>query len=116
MQTENAPTTAQMPRRVLLIALLASAFLYTWRLGDAPVYLGGDEAHFAVHAKAIATDGRNLDGMFLPLFVNLWDPQGDQLPHDLKSALVPTDALLSDGAGAPSATAHRDDAAPADRA
>ncbi len=85
MQTDDTPTPTPIPRRVLLIALLASAFLYTGRLGDAPVYLGGDEAHFAVHAKAIATDGRNLDGMFLPLFFNLWDPQGDQQPHDLKT-------------------------------
>ncbi len=58
-----------------MFALIGSAYLFG--LGDAPVYLGGDEAHFAVGGYAIATTGRNLNGDFLPLFFNLTDPQGD---------------------------------------
>jgi 4-amino-4-deoxy-L-arabinose transferase-like glycosyltransferase len=58
--------------------LLPSAFLYLYGLDRSPVYLGLDEAHFAVHARAIADTGRNLNGDLLPLFVNLADPLGDQ--------------------------------------
>jgi len=58
--------------------LLVCGVLYTWRLDYAPPYLGGDEAHFAVHGHAIATTGRSLDGTRLPLFVNLRDPQADR--------------------------------------
>jgi 4-amino-4-deoxy-L-arabinose transferase-like glycosyltransferase len=64
------------------LAVFGAVYLYG--LDHAPVYLGGDEAHFAVHGHAIAQDGRNLDGMRFPLFVNLWDPLGDQQPLDLK--------------------------------
>ena len=47
-------------------------------LGRAPVYFGGDEAHFAVVGHSLATTGRNLNGDFLPLFINLADPASDQ--------------------------------------
>lgn len=50
---------------------------YLFSLGSAPVYLGGDEAHFAIGGHSIATTGRNLNGDFLPLFFDLTDPQGD---------------------------------------
>ncbi len=53
-------------------------WLYLHQLDRAPVYLGLDEAHFAVHAHSIATTGRNLNGDLFPLFVNLADPRGDQ--------------------------------------
>jgi 4-amino-4-deoxy-L-arabinose transferase-like glycosyltransferase len=59
------------PNRVaapILLALLTAA-LYTWRLGDAPVYMGVDEMVFAVNGHAIATTGRDYyAGRFLPLF------------------------------------------------
>ncbi len=45
-------------------------------LADTPVYFGGDEAHFAVGAHAIATTGRNVNGDRWPVFVNLADPAG----------------------------------------
>jgi 4-amino-4-deoxy-L-arabinose transferase-like glycosyltransferase len=60
---------------ILVFVLVGIAYLFG--LGGAPVYLGGDEAHFAVGGYAIATTGRNLNGDFLPLFFNLTDPQGD---------------------------------------
>ena len=63
----------------LLGALVAvSAALYCVDLGRTPVALGGDEAHFGVEADSIAQSGRDLTGHFLPLFVNLADPLGDQ--------------------------------------
>ena len=55
----------------------AVAVAYLFDLGRTPVYLGGDEAHFAIGAQAIATSGRNLNGDVLPLFFNLVDPAGD---------------------------------------
>jgi hypothetical protein len=79
------PGVPRVSWRMVLAAITASAALYVWGLDNAPVYLGGDEAHFAVHGAAIARDGRNLDGMRFPLFVNLWDPKGDQTPTDLQS-------------------------------
>ena len=61
-----------------LVLLSASAWLYVHDLGRVPVYLGLDEAHFAVHGDAIARSGRNLNGDVLPLFISLADPLGDQ--------------------------------------
>jgi hypothetical protein len=55
----------------------STTLLYVWDLGRAPVYLGGDEAHFAVHADAVARTGRDLDGRVLPLLFSLADPLGD---------------------------------------
>jgi 4-amino-4-deoxy-L-arabinose transferase-like glycosyltransferase len=43
--------------------------VYLWRLHDAPMYLASDEAIIANDAYAIATTGRTLDGVFLPLYV-----------------------------------------------
>jgi 4-amino-4-deoxy-L-arabinose transferase-like glycosyltransferase len=62
-------------RRVLLPAALAAAvcILYFWRLNDAPMLIGGDEAYFALHARSIALTARDADGRFLPLFFQI-DP------------------------------------------
>lgn len=81
----DAVPARPVPWRLVFAAIAVSTAIYVWDLGNAPVYLGGDEAHFAVHGTAIARDGRNLDGMRFPLFVNLWDPLGDQRPGDLKT-------------------------------
>lgn len=52
------------------------AVVYLFDLGGAPVYFGGDEAHFAVGGHSLATTARNVNGDLLPLFVNLADPLG----------------------------------------
>src|SRR4051812_42214600 len=57
----------------LAIVLTAGA-VYVYRLGDAPLYLGGDEAQFAVHAQSIAATGRDANGRLFPVFVNITDP------------------------------------------
>lgn len=68
-------------QRAALVALLAaSTTFYAFGLDRAPVYLGGDEAHFAIGGYAIATTGRNVNGDRLPLFFNLEDPLGDPVP------------------------------------
>ena len=64
-------------RGVLVLVLAASTMLYVSRLDLAPVYLGGDEAHFAIGGHAIAQTGRNVNGDRWPLFFNLADPLGD---------------------------------------
>ena len=67
-----------LQRRFLLITAFALiAGLYVYDLADTPVYFGGDEAHFAVGAQAIAATGRNVNGDRWPLFFNLADPLGD---------------------------------------
>jgi len=58
-----------------VFALVATVYLFD--LGDAPVYFGGDEAHFAAIGHSLATTGRALNGDLLPLFVNLADPLGE---------------------------------------
>jgi 4-amino-4-deoxy-L-arabinose transferase-like glycosyltransferase len=58
----------------VIFALIAG--LYLFDLADTPVYFGGDEAHFAVGAHAIATTGRTINGDRLPVFFNLADPLG----------------------------------------
>jgi hypothetical protein len=60
--------------RLIVLLVGVTAFLYCWDLGGAPVYLGGDEAHFGVHAYSIAQTGRDLNGRMMPLFFNLSDP------------------------------------------
>lgn len=78
----NAPRRRAWVPVALLLA--ATTFLYTWDLAHAPVYFGGDEAHFAVHAYAIAHTGHDLDGRALPLLFSLADPMGD--PHNTAAA------------------------------
>src|SRR5262245_52489663 len=62
----------------LLLLIGATGAIYLHRLAEVPAYLGMDEAHFAVHAKALADTGRDLNGDPLPLFINLADPLGDR--------------------------------------
>ncbi len=58
-----------MTRRAAPLLLLALAsFFYLWRIGSAPVALASDEVIIANDAHALATTGRNLDGVFLPLY------------------------------------------------
>jgi 4-amino-4-deoxy-L-arabinose transferase-like glycosyltransferase len=57
----------------LAFGLVATAALYTYGLDRAPVYVGGDEAHFVSHAHAIAHTGRDLNGTRLPLFIQITD-------------------------------------------
>ncbi len=64
-------------RPVLGVVFALVAALYLFDLSNAPVYFGGDEAHFAAIGHSIATTGRNLRGDWLPLFVNLADPLGE---------------------------------------
>lgn len=67
---------------VRLIAIVAlSAALYTYQLDRVPAFLTLDEAHFSVHAHAIAQSGRNLNGQFLPMLISLEDPEGE--PYDV---------------------------------
>ena len=71
--------TDRITRRIVawvpcvLLGCLACA-LYGRAFGDTPAYLGGDEAHFAIHANAIASTGHDLNGQFMPLFFNVTDP------------------------------------------
>jgi 4-amino-4-deoxy-L-arabinose transferase-like glycosyltransferase len=68
-------------RPVLAVVFALIAALYLFDLSNAPVYFGGDEAHFAAIGHSIATTGRNLRGDWLPLFVNLADPLGEPAQH-----------------------------------
>ena len=58
-----------------MFALVAA--LYLFDLSNAPVYFGGDEAHFAAIGHSIAKTGRTLNGDWFPVFVNLADPLGE---------------------------------------
>jgi 4-amino-4-deoxy-L-arabinose transferase-like glycosyltransferase len=64
----NLSTADWLP---IALVLIAAGVLYFWQLSSAPVYLGGEEARFGIHAHAIATTGRDLNGRFLPLFIRL---------------------------------------------
>lgn len=54
-----------------LLLLLAAAFLYARRLGDAPVYMSPDEVIIAVDAHSVATTGRDVHGVRLPLYFRI---------------------------------------------
>jgi 4-amino-4-deoxy-L-arabinose transferase-like glycosyltransferase len=55
-------------RRTALALLAVTAAVYLIRLGSAPLYLASDEAIIANDAYAIATTGRTLDGVVMPLY------------------------------------------------
>ena len=71
------PTTRAWTAGLLCAGLIASAVIYTSRLDQVPAYLTLDEAHFSVHADAIARTGRNLNGQILPPLISLEDPEGE---------------------------------------
>jgi 4-amino-4-deoxy-L-arabinose transferase-like glycosyltransferase len=56
------------------MAVALAAAIYFQSLDSLPFYIGGDEANLGIHAHAIATTGRDLNGRFLPLFINVEDP------------------------------------------
>ncbi len=61
-------------RAALAGVLLLASFLHLTALGRAPVYIGWDEARFAVQGYSIATTGRDLNGHATPLFFHNTDP------------------------------------------
>jgi 4-amino-4-deoxy-L-arabinose transferase-like glycosyltransferase len=77
LTSDAASSSKPLPLAVLIAVLSVTTVLYVIDLEHTPVYFGGDEAHFAIHGDALAKTGRDLNGTRLPLFVNLWDPQGD---------------------------------------
>lgn len=54
--------------------LVLASCLYLGALDRAPVYIGWDEARFALQGHAIATTGRDLNGHRMPLFFLNTDP------------------------------------------
>ena len=58
-------------RALLIAAFVALAFLYYYRLGDAPAHLAHDEAMFGVVSHEIAWHARDVDGQFLPAFMHM---------------------------------------------
>jgi 4-amino-4-deoxy-L-arabinose transferase-like glycosyltransferase len=61
-------------RVALAGVLLLASILYLKNLGGAPVYIGWDEARFAVQGYSIATTGHDLNGHAAPLFFHNTDP------------------------------------------
>ncbi len=57
----------------IIVVLLVTAALYFRAVGAVPVYIGGDEARFAIAASSIASTGRDPAGDRLPLFFHLSD-------------------------------------------
>src|SRR5438034_11792766 len=61
-------------RLALAGVLLLASFFYLRALDDVPVYIGWDEARFALQGHSIATTGRDLNGHQTPLFFHNTDP------------------------------------------
>lgn len=61
--------------RVALVGVLVlTTVIYLRNLGQAPVYLGWDEARTAVQAYSLATTGRDMNGTPAPLLFHITDP------------------------------------------
>ena len=58
-------------RALLVLAFIGLAFLYYYRLGDAPAHLAHDEVMFGVVSHEIAWHARDVDGQFLPAFMHM---------------------------------------------
>jgi hypothetical protein len=63
-----------LARAALAGVLLLAGFFYFRALDRVPVYIGWDEARFALQGHAIATTGRDLNGHWMPLFFHNTDP------------------------------------------
>ena len=61
-------------RAALAGVLLLAGFFYLRALDRVPVYLGWDEARFALQGHSIASTGRDLNGHRTPLFFHNTDP------------------------------------------
>ena len=58
---------------LILWARAAGLWLYATRLELSPIYLAPDEIIIALHAHAIASTGHDLNGRFLPLYIQIND-------------------------------------------
>ncbi len=58
-------------RAVPVMLAIVAAALYFYRLNDTPMFVGGDEAFFAINSRSIATTARDLDGRLMPLFFRI---------------------------------------------
>jgi 4-amino-4-deoxy-L-arabinose transferase-like glycosyltransferase len=63
-----------LARVALAGVLLLAGFFYLRALDGVPVYIGWDEARFALQGHAIKTTGRDLNGHRTPLFFHNTDP------------------------------------------
>jgi len=65
-----------MTRKTVAVAFiaLAATLLYAFDLGRAPVHLADDEVFIALSAHSIASTAHDLNGRFLPLYIQ-WRPQ-----------------------------------------
>jgi 4-amino-4-deoxy-L-arabinose transferase-like glycosyltransferase len=61
-------------RAAMIGVLLLASFLYLRALDGVPVYIGWDEARFALQAHSIATTGRDMNAQRTPLFFHNTDP------------------------------------------
>jgi 4-amino-4-deoxy-L-arabinose transferase-like glycosyltransferase len=61
-------------RLALAGVLILAGFFYLRALDRVPIYLGWDEARFALQGHSIATTGRDLNGHRTPLFFHNTDP------------------------------------------
>src|SRR5204862_7837778 len=65
----------RMSRNVeLAVVHLLARFVYLRALDSVPVYIGCDEARFALQGHSIATTGRDVNGHRTPLFFHNTDP------------------------------------------
>jgi 4-amino-4-deoxy-L-arabinose transferase-like glycosyltransferase len=69
MTRSSAPSFSRYLPVVAVVSV--AAVLCFWNLGDTPMFVGGDEAYFALHARSIAATGRDIDGRLLPLFFRI---------------------------------------------
>lgn len=60
---------SRLSRPLVVLVFFVLAFLYYYRLADAPVYLAHDEAMFGVVSHEIGWHARDLDGEVLPLMM-----------------------------------------------
>jgi len=71
---KSSTLSLRSTRTAMVGVLLLATALYSWRLGEAPVYLGWDEARTAVQGYSLATTGRDMTGARLPLLFHITDP------------------------------------------
>src|SRR3954468_2689166 len=87
---------AVLPRALVALAFAGLAFLYYYRIGDAPVHLAHDEAMFGVVSHQIAAHARDVDGRFLPLFMPMNGVYWNMPAHVYLAALFVRAAGLSE--------------------
>lgn len=95
----DAPADRVRARLIAFALAAATLILYSWRLNDTPIHLHYDEIFFGLQGQSIQSTGRDLNGLWLPVYFQLESTMNWYQPVGVyATALVLAVAPLSEAA------------------